>query len=174
MIAQDREIRSMGTHTQDPKYDIENGRLVGASTGQPIPDDEPIFILRGKDVHAVDTLMAYHARVASGPQDMAASQHCEAVRRRIHDFKQFAKDNPGRMKKPDTVYAEPRTYTRRDIEVEAMARAALRPSPEHMEPVIYDTPIGLVKLTYCHLPSVMAAGRDPYDVEWLPKAKPLL
>ena len=162
----------MGTHTQDPKYNIENGRLTSASTGQPIPDDEPIFILRAKDVHAVDTLMAYHARVASGPMDMAASQHCEAVRRRIHDFKQFAKDNPGRMKSPDTQYAEPRTYTRRDIEVEAMVRAAARPAPAHMDPIIYDTPLGLLKLAYVNRPSCL--GGDPYTAEWLPKAKPLL
>ena len=29
--------------TQDPKYDIEDGRLVNAATRIPIPEDEPIL-----------------------------------------------------------------------------------------------------------------------------------
>lgn len=37
----------------------EIGRLVKSSNDQPIPADEPVFILRGRDALAYDTILAY-------------------------------------------------------------------------------------------------------------------
>lgn len=88
--------------TQDPKYGInEQGQLCNVATGVPIPDDEPIFILRAKDMLAEQTLSWYLSTVATG-------EHRDAVRHRIEDFKQFRLANPEKMKAPDTVYPFPK------------------------------------------------------------------
>lgn len=84
--------------TQDPKYDIEDDRLVNASSGEPIPADEPILILRAKDVHAVQALYAY--------QNLCENEsHVQAVAQRIEEFEDFAIRHRGRMKEPDTAEA---------------------------------------------------------------------
>jgi hypothetical protein len=80
---------------RERKYTInEDGRLVKKSTGRPIPDDEPLFILRGKDRNALPTLMAY-AFLCS---DL---EHRELVMKSVLDFKSFAVDNPDIMKEPN-------------------------------------------------------------------------
>lgn len=81
--------------TQDPKYDIENGRLINAESGKPIPDGEPLFILRGKDKNAALAIAYY--------QDLCRDdQHRKAVNKRLHEFVDFAHENPELLKEPDT------------------------------------------------------------------------
>jgi len=87
--------------TQDPKYGInDDGQLCNISTGNPIPTDEPIFILRGKDVLAEQTI-AYYLTMAS------MEKHKDAVKHRLNDFANFKRINPDRVKAPDTVYPFP-------------------------------------------------------------------
>ena len=87
--------------TQDPKYGInEAGVICNIATGVPIPADEPIFILRAKDVLAEQTITYYLTMVAT-------EDHKLAVRHRMNDFKGFRLDEPERMKAPDTVYPFP-------------------------------------------------------------------
>lgn len=38
----------------------DEGRLVKTSNNQPVPEDEPVFILRGRDNLSVPTLIHYH------------------------------------------------------------------------------------------------------------------
>jgi hypothetical protein len=83
------------TPTQDPKYSFASGRLVNSATLQPIPEDEPVFMLRGRDVHALDTLWPYLDACPPGPQR-------DAIRASIVRFERFAKEHPDRMKEPDT------------------------------------------------------------------------
>lgn len=40
-------------------FHIEDEQLVKTSNGQPVPEDEPIFILRGRDALSYDTILAY-------------------------------------------------------------------------------------------------------------------
>jgi hypothetical protein len=40
-------------------FHIDGERLVKTSNGQPVPDDEPVFVLRARDQAAVPTLLAY-------------------------------------------------------------------------------------------------------------------
>jgi hypothetical protein len=40
-------------------FHIDGERLVKTSNGQPVPDDEPLFVLRARDHAAVPTLLAY-------------------------------------------------------------------------------------------------------------------
>ncbi|WP_430434776.1 KTSC domain-containing protein [Methyloversatilis sp.] len=91
------------TRAQCPKYTIsqKDGRLVNRATGKPIPDDEPVFVLRAQDVLAIHALQDYQSRVyASGDFGQAG-----AVSLRIADFIDFANAHPERMKSPDTAAA---------------------------------------------------------------------
>lgn len=86
---------------QEPKYTVgtRDGRIVNRATGKPIPDDEPVFILRAKDVHAKAALEAYLEAVFNDVE------HSDAVHDRINAFDAFATAHPERMKAPDTVAA---------------------------------------------------------------------
>lgn len=86
--------------TQEPKYKIENGKLHNRQSGEQIPDDEPVFVLRARDSHAVATLSNYLCMVkASGDH----GEHFRAVRMRLDQFEKFSRENRDRMKLPDTV-----------------------------------------------------------------------
>ena len=84
---------------QDTKYAIIDGRLCVAATGEPIPDDEPLFILRAKDTQALNCIWEYWRGIAMrAPKSGLASSILERVRL----FDEFAKKHPDRMKFPDT------------------------------------------------------------------------
>ncbi|MBX3610362.1 MAG: hypothetical protein KF871_10755 [Hydrogenophaga sp.] len=68
------------------------------ATGKPIPDDEPVFVLRAQDVHAVNALLGYSVLLDN-------PEHRAAVEQRIKDFEAFRDANPDRMKFPDTAAA---------------------------------------------------------------------
>jgi hypothetical protein len=80
---------------QEPKYDVRDGRIVNRRTGQPILDDEPIFVFRAKDRRALTALTAYYAAITN-------PEHAKAVAVRIESFKAFAAAHPERMREPDT------------------------------------------------------------------------
>lgn len=94
--------------TQDPKYAIQDGRLVNAASGQPIPADEPVFIFRAKDTRALEALQAY-VNACDNPE------HVQAVEQRIIDFERFAETHASLMREPDT--APGVKATRRSVEV---------------------------------------------------------
>lgn len=90
----------------EPKYGIrtfDSGegtlrpRLVNMQTGRVIPEDEPVFVFRAKDCHAVSVLRYYlsllHPR---GP-------HYDAVSSRRLEFENFRAMNPDKMQEPTTL-----------------------------------------------------------------------
>lgn len=79
---------------QEPKYVARNGHIVNRKTGEVIPDDEPLFILRGKDIRALDTLRSYLSMIEN-------PAHRTVVEGRMVDFDAFARAHPERMKEPD-------------------------------------------------------------------------
>ena len=85
----------METKTQDPKYIIIDGALANASTREFIPEDEPIFILRAKDICALPTILQYAGFVNN-------EEHKRAVNKRVTEFHNFSANNPDRMHMPDT------------------------------------------------------------------------
>lgn len=87
------------------KYEIRDGQLCNCSTGEPIPEDEPVFVLRAKDMHAVEALLAYWNAVEGDEQKAA-------VYRRIEEFEEFAEEHPDRMKEPDTSRPRRRSSTK--------------------------------------------------------------
>lgn len=81
---------------QEPKYDVNSqGQLINRATGLAIPDDEPVFVLRARDIHAIRTLSFYYAFCENKP-------HRGIVMQRIVDFRDFAENHPERMKEPDS------------------------------------------------------------------------
>jgi len=81
--------------SQEPKYTTDaRGRIVNRHTGAPVPDEEPVFILRGKDAAALRTLAFYRDQLP------AESRH--SVDERILAFSAFAESYPERMRLPDT------------------------------------------------------------------------
>jgi len=82
---------------QEPKYEARDGRIYNRASGEPIPDDEPVFVLRARDKHAIQALVAYSAAVVHGP-----FEHWDAVQDRVNDFSRFEQRHPERMKSPDT------------------------------------------------------------------------
>jgi hypothetical protein len=84
---------------QEPKYTVNGSAIINRATGEPIPQDVPVFIIRANDPYAVPTLTFYASLIARGP-----STHLTAVMSRIGDFLGFKSDHPNRMKAhPDTV-----------------------------------------------------------------------
>ena len=78
-------IQPMIFKTQDPKYDISvtvntdgqvtDAFLINSKSGIGIAVDEPLFILRAKDKHAVGTLHLYLTKIN-------VPEHIEAVKKR--------------------------------------------------------------------------------------------
>lgn len=81
--------------SQEPKYDAREGLIVNRHSGEPIPDDEPVFIFRAKDRRALTALTAYYAAITN-------AEHARTVAARIDSFKAFAAGHPERMREPDT------------------------------------------------------------------------
>jgi hypothetical protein len=90
--------------SQEPKYGIKDNRLFNRETGEFIPDDEPVFIMRARDANAATGIVRYISRCMSHghPDEAKREEHVLALMRRYDDFRAFAKAHPDRMKYPDT------------------------------------------------------------------------
>ena len=76
------------------KYKIENNQIVNIFTGVPIPEDEPVFILRAKDAHASFVLQDYWGYCEDPIHD-------DAVNVQIEKFEKWQKANQDKVKEPD-------------------------------------------------------------------------
>lgn len=81
---------------QEPKYTVNGHAIVNRATGQEIPADEPVFILRARDKHAMYAMRDYLRYLPTG------TAHHAAVEARVMDFFNFKSLNMGLMKEPDT------------------------------------------------------------------------
>jgi hypothetical protein len=81
----------------DTKFEIKDNRLVKKSNGEAIPDDEPTFILRGRDELAVPLLKVYHilCKIAG-----CTSYQIVKNNQTLSNFCKFAAEFPDRMKQP--------------------------------------------------------------------------
>ena len=75
------------------KYKIKEGRLVKRDSEVPIPEDEPLFILRAKDRKALSAMVAYNMICDN-------LTHKESVTNSINDFRDFQEKHPERMAEP--------------------------------------------------------------------------
>lgn len=92
---------------QEPKYTTNGRSIINRATGEAIPDDEPVFIMRARDRNALFGMIEYARRCAD-------PDHVAAVDKRISDFAQFAALYPHRIKHPDT--ATPLTWSYRALD----------------------------------------------------------
>lgn len=81
----------------DSKFHIEGDMIVKTSNGDVIPEDEPVFLLRARDILAISLLRCYSelSHVAG-----CNSYHFDKLSETIDDFKRFQALHPGRMKQP--------------------------------------------------------------------------
>jgi len=76
------------------KYTIEDNQLVKKDNQVPVPNDEPVFILRAKDRKALPALLAYLMILDRLDQR-------ESVTLCINDFRKFQEENPDKMHEPE-------------------------------------------------------------------------
>jgi hypothetical protein len=81
----------------DGKYEARGNQIVKRTTGEPIPDDEPVFILRARDKHAVATLVSYLGHCQRGP---TTEYHLQGIDKAVAAFEAFRRNNPDQMKVP--------------------------------------------------------------------------
>lgn len=83
--------------TQDPKYGIQDSRLINMESGEPIPHDEPVFIFRAKDKKMLAALNAYLIQCEN-------ASHASAVEQRIVAIESWQERNTDKIKEPDSRY----------------------------------------------------------------------
>ncbi len=81
------------------KFEIKDGQIVFRSTGEAIPEDEPVFVLRGIDETALSILRVYQSSMRP------VSANFKGVQSVIDDFEQFRGLNRLRMLPPDEAYS---------------------------------------------------------------------
>lgn len=80
------------------RFHFANGHLVKTTNGQPIPHDEPIWILRGRDRLVLPALEAYRMIAI---KDGCNEEFLEDLDSSIKDFRQWAIQNYDKMKQPN-------------------------------------------------------------------------
>lgn len=81
----------------DLKYEIKDGKLVNKVSGEEVPENEPIFILRARDILAYATINYY---VHSCVIHKCKASHIKAGQENIRRFMEFSIHNIERMKRP--------------------------------------------------------------------------
>jgi len=71
--------------------------LIKRSNNDPVPEDEPIFILRARDHLAVPTLLTY---LKFSKLDGCNDFHMEGLEQQIALFDDWTRDHKDRMKQP--------------------------------------------------------------------------
>ena len=80
----------------DGKFSTDGTKIFNAVSGEEIHEDEPLFLLRARDVHALQALRQYLHDVRMDCNDL----HVEGTLKAIGKFEKFKHDNPERMKEP--------------------------------------------------------------------------
>lgn len=81
----------------DNKFHLAGEQIVKTSNGEPIPEDEPVFIVRARDRLARWLLWFYHVLCII---DRCTSYQMRLLRETRHDFAHFRRKQPDRMKQP--------------------------------------------------------------------------
>lgn len=82
-------------------FHIDGERLIKTSNSQPVPEDEPLFILRGRDKLAIAVISLYreHCRDNGTPTD-----RLEELANVINKFEQFADERSDKLKLPGSTH----------------------------------------------------------------------
>lgn len=88
-----RKFGIMIQRTMDEEYIV----IAKKSNGEPIPEDEPVFILRGRD-HLALRLLDFYRNLCYA--DNCTDYHMDLLNKTIRDFINFGQNNPDKMKQP--------------------------------------------------------------------------
>jgi hypothetical protein len=81
----------------DGKFSTDGERIFNTVSGETVPDDEPLFLLRGRDENAVALLTSYlNICVKRGCNEL----HQAGIEQVFDKFLRFKNDHPERMKQP--------------------------------------------------------------------------
>ena len=85
----------------DRKYEFRNGQLWHRQGNYPVPDDEPLMVLRAKDPDAIYAIRAYIQRCSDVAKtgDDEALAHYEGAKLTEAEFEKFAREHPERIKR---------------------------------------------------------------------------
>ena len=86
------------------KYHVTAAGLTNRITGKAIPKDEPVFVLVGHDVNAVQTLeeyLGYFVNYMDG-DDLSREAVSHKIEGQIDKFREFAKECPTLMRLPNS------------------------------------------------------------------------
>jgi hypothetical protein len=81
----------------DPKYHVEDGRVVKTSNGQLVPEDEPLILFRARDRLALQALEAY---LVACLDDGCTQYQLDGINDRIQAFRAYREFHQERMKQP--------------------------------------------------------------------------
>lgn len=96
-----KEVQRWQKHLPDRpvgnRFVIRNGELIKITNGERIPEEEPLFLMRGRDHLALLTLRDYQLRCVA---DMCNDYILGLLDETIQQFKDFKEKFPERMKQP--------------------------------------------------------------------------
>ena len=93
-----RKVRTdNGKMRIDNKHHIEMDRIIKTTNGEPIPDEEPRILFRGRDRLALPMLRFYRDLCL---KDGATDFQLESVDGMIQEFEEFAEQSPEVLKQP--------------------------------------------------------------------------
>lgn len=81
----------------DEKFHVEDGEVVKTTSGELVPHDEPLLLLRGRD-HLALAAAEHYVRLCE--LDGCNDWQMEGIRREVERFRVFAEEHPERMKQP--------------------------------------------------------------------------
>ena len=79
-------------------FRIQEDDLVLKGTNEPVPENEPAFVLRARSKKALGTLRVHQSLFAP------TSDHWKVIQAVIDDFTKFREENPDLMGEPSEVY----------------------------------------------------------------------
>ena len=88
----------------DGKFHVDGGEVVKTASGEVLPHDEPLFLLRARD-HLATRLLARYRNLCV--EDGCNREHLHALDNHIAAFAQFKIDRPEMMKQPGCTMGEP-------------------------------------------------------------------
>jgi hypothetical protein len=81
----------------DGKFSTDGGKIFNTVSGEEIPEDEPLFLLRARDNNALFAITAYLNECEEvGCNDL----HLAGIAKIRQRFMDFAVNHPSRMKQP--------------------------------------------------------------------------
>jgi hypothetical protein len=82
--------------TIDGKFSTDGIAIFNTVSGEKIPEDEPLFLLRARDGFALSAINAYQAACEDACNDL----HLAGIQQVREKFCRFEAEHPERMKQP--------------------------------------------------------------------------